>query len=145
VQDYRLSTDNTLQYLVPFPPGELQMVFAYEIDKPESAEFVLPLVVDYPTESLELLIGGSGVKASATGLSPAEPVTAEDNERFIHYQGTDIARDTGINITIGGASGNTVLYIVILCVIIVIMAAGIVIFMKKQRNRVASDERDTGK
>jgi hypothetical protein len=134
IQDYQFFEDNTMHYLVPFPPGELQLVFAYEIAPDDSTEYNFLLPIDYPTESMELLISGEGIETAVSGLVPADPVITEENERYIHFQGTDITRGAEIGITISRVSESILPYVVARCGIIAVMAAGIIIYLRKRRS-----------
>ena len=87
IPDYRFLDDNRVTYLVPFPPGERQLVFSYRLAKPDSAEFTIPLEVDYPTGSFVLMLGGEYVEVATNQLAPAEPVITDTGERFIHFRG----------------------------------------------------------
>jgi hypothetical protein len=133
--DYQFLDDNRLTYLVPFPPGERQLVFGYRMAKPESAEFTIPLVVDYPTDSLEVMVGGEEIEVAVTQLAPAEPVFTATNERFIHFHGENLPRGMVINLQLTDISGASRLPFVILWVIIAVIIAGTAFYLVKRGRR----------
>jgi len=138
--DYQLLDGNRLTYLVPFPPGERQLVFAYSLAKPESAEFTIPLVVDYYTDSLEVMIGGEGVEVAVTQLAPAEPVFTATSERFIHFHGENIPRATVIDLRISSLSGGGRPFFIILWVIIAVVIIGMAVYLLKRGRREKVNE-----
>jgi len=132
--DYQLLEGNRIAYLVPFPPGERQLVYAYRLAKPDTAEFALPLKIDYPTDSLELMVTGEDIEAAVTRLAPAEPVVTDTGERFIHFQGKNIPRNTTINLRLSNLSGGSGPPWLILWIIIAIVAvAGTAVCLIRKR------------
>jgi len=133
--DYQELDDNRVTYLVPFPPGERQLVFSYSLVKPESDEFNVPVRTDYPTDSLELMVGGEDIEVVVTQLAPADPVVTDTGERFIHFWGENIQRDTEITVGITRITGGSVPYLVIISVLIalVIILIGVYLFRRKRR------------
>jgi len=138
--DYQFLDDNRVSYLVPFPPGERQLVFSYNLMKPESAECTVPLEIDYPTDSFELMVGGEDVEVAVSQLAPAEPVFTTTNERFIHFQGENLLRGTVVDIHISGLSKGGGVFLAVLWVIIAIVVAGIAVYLLKRRKRESADE-----
>lgn len=136
--DYKLLADNRVAYLVPFPPGERQLVYAYTLARPDAAEFTLPLKIDYATGSLELMIAGENIEVSLNELAPADPVVNDAGERFIHFQGKDLPRDTVVNIRLSGSTLNAGSRLWIVWVVagaVVIGIAGYLISRKKKAGR----------
>jgi len=131
--DYWFLDDNRITYLVPFPPGERQLVFSYNLVKPDSAEFTIPLEVNYPTDSLELMIGGRDIEVTVTQLAPAEPVITDTGERFIHFRGGNLPRDTVVNLRLSNLSGDGCVSLIILWSIIAVVIAGIAVYLAKRR------------
>ena len=138
--DYQLLDDNKVTYLVPFPPGERQLIFSYKLAKPDSNDLGIPLAIDYPTNSFELMVGGEDIEVIVGQLAPAEPVLADTGERFIHFQGSGFARGNVINVAISGLLAARSLPYVILSVIITAVAVIIVVYMVRRTKRVARDE-----
>jgi len=138
--DYQFLDDNRVAYLVPFPPGERQLVFSYSLMKPESAEITVPLEIDYPTDSFELMVGGEGVEVAVSQLAPAEPVFTDTGERFIHFQGENLLRGTVLDVHISGLSEGGGMFFAVLWVIIAIVIIGIAIYLLKRRKRENTDE-----
>ena len=133
IPDYQFLDHNRITYLVPFPPGERQLVFTYGLTRPESAEFTIPLEVDYPTDSLELMVGGQNVEVATNQLAPAEPVITDTGERFIHFRGENIPRGNVINLRLSDLSGRGGLSFIILWVIIAVIIVGIAVYLVKRK------------
>jgi hypothetical protein len=133
--DYQLLDDQMVTYLVPFPPGERQLVYSFHLPSAGNGEVSIPLEIDYPVESYELLVSGEGLEVSAGGLAPAEPVTAEDGTRYIHYQGEALARGTGLAVYILSTRGIENWLFPILAGIGVLVIAGTAYFLIRKRSR----------
>jgi len=132
MQDFELLPDNKVSYLVPFPPGERQLVFAYDFAGEDSADITIPLSIDYPTDIFELMVGGEDIEVSVSQLAPADPVYSEDGERFIHYQGTNLSRGIVVELNLHSLSRNSTALIIIICVIIAIVLSGIVVYLLRR-------------
>lgn len=135
IPDYEFMDDNRVTYLVPFPPGERQLIYSYRLAKPDSAEFTIPLEVSYPTDSLELMVGGKDIEVATNQLAPAEPVITDTGERFIHFRGENIPGGTVINLRLADLSERGGLSSVIIWVIIAIVIVGIAVYLVKRRKR----------
>jgi len=132
--DYQFLDGNRVTYLVPFPPGERQLVYSYRLAKPDSGELTVPLGIDYPTGIFELMVSGEGIEVAVTHLAPAEPVVTDSGERFIHFRGESLSRDTKINVNLTGLSGGGGVFLVILWVVIALVIAGIAVYLLKKRS-----------
>jgi len=137
--DYQLLEGNRIAYLVPFPPGERQLVYAYRLAKPDTAEFTLPLKVDYTTDSLELMVAGEDIEAAVTQLAPAEPVVTDTGERFIHFQGKNLPRNTMINLRLSNLSGGSGSPWLILWVIIAVVVVCTAVYLIRRKRRAGVD------
>jgi len=135
--DYQLLEGNRIAYLVPFPPGERQIVYSYRLVKPDAAEFTLPLKVDYITDSLELMVAGEDIEAAVTRLAPAEPVVTDTGERFIHFQGKNLPRNTMINLRLSSLSEGSALPLIVLLVIIAVVIIGLAVNIMIRRKMKA--------
>jgi len=138
--DYQLLDDNRIAYLVPFPPGERQLVYSYHLSKPGSSELTIPLEISHPTDSFELMVGGEDIEVAVSQLAPAEPVFTATNERFIHFQGKNLPRGTVVNLHLSNLSEGGGLHFVILWVIIAVVIAGIAFYLVKRRGRENTNE-----
>jgi len=138
--DYQFLDDNRVAYLVPFPPGERQLVYSYRLAKPDSNELTLPLEIDYRTDNLKIMVGGEGVEVTVTQLAPAEPVFTGTGERFIHFRGENILRGTVINISLSNLSEGSGVFFPILGVIIALLVAGMAVYLVKRRRSQYSNE-----
>ncbi len=135
MQDYQLLDDNRLAYLVPFPPGERQLIFSYSLAMPDSKELTIPFVVDYPTDSMQLLVSGEDIEVATAELTPGGPIYTDTGERYIRFWGEDIPRGTVINILISNLPGGGVVLFIIIGVVIVVIIAGIAVFMFRKKRR----------
>ena len=134
--DYKFMDNNKITYLVPFPPGERQLIYSYCLANPGFAEFSVPLEVDYPTDSLELMVEGEDIEVAVNQLAPAEPVITSTGERFIHFWGGNIPGGAVINLHLYNLSSGDGLSSVILWIIAVaIVIACISIYMAKRGKR----------
>ncbi len=141
MSDYQYLGDNRLTYLVPFPPGERQLVYAYRLTKPDSNELSIPIEINYPTDSLELMVGGEDIEVTVTQLAPAEPVVTDTGERFIHFQGANLPRGTTIDFHLSNLSGDGNIFFVILWIIIAVVIAGAAVYLvRKRRKRENANE-----
>ena len=141
VMDFKLMENNTITYLVPFPPGERQLVYAYSLPKPEEAEFTIPLTIDYPTDSLEVMIGGEDIEAAVTQLAPAELVISEAGISYLHFQGENLPSNTTIDLKLTDLSRSGGFPFYVIGIIIAVAAAGIVFYLVRSRKRRDTDER----
>jgi hypothetical protein len=137
--DYKLLGDNRVTYLVPFPPGERQLIYSYRLAKPDSNELTIPLEINYPTDSLELMVGGEGVEVSAVQLAPAEPVVTDTGERFIHFRGENLPRGTTIDFRLSNLSEGGLFFTVFWVIIAVVIVGVAVYLMKKRKSGNASE------
>jgi len=138
--DYQLLENNRVTYLVPFPPGERQLVYSYRLARPDSSELTIPLEINYTTDSFELMVGGEGVEVIVSQLAPAEPAFTATGERFIHFQGENLPRGTVIDLRLMNLSGGGGLHSVILWVIISMVIAGTAVYLVKRRKRENTNE-----
>jgi len=136
--DFELLDSNTLAYLVPFPPGERQIVFSYLLPKPESDEAEMHLELDFPVSSFSLMVGGKNIEIAASQLSPAEPVTTNTGKQFIHLRGESLPPDTVLDVHLYGLSGSKGLSAVVLWVIAAIIIVCIVVYIFWRKKKVTS-------
>ena len=140
IMDYQLLGDNRVTYLVPFPPGERQLAYSYSLAKPDAAEFTIPLKVDYPTDSLEIMVGGENIVVAVSQLAPAEPVFTEDGKRFIHFQGENVQRNTMIELCFLNLSESGGSPLLVVGIIIAVLVVGITAYLIRKKRRAGSDE-----
>jgi hypothetical protein len=130
--DYEFLDNNRVTYLVPFPPGERQVVYSYTLPVPSYNGLTIPWQVDYPTDVLDLMVAGEGIEVAATQLAPADPVVTGTGERFIHFRGDNLPRGTVINLHLSKASQGGGTLRVILYIIIVMVIAGAAVYLVKR-------------
>lgn len=138
--DFEFLEGNKVAYLVPFPPGDRELVYSYRLMKPDATEFTVPINIDYPTDSLEIIVGGENIEVAASQLAPAEPVVTSTGQRLIHYQGTDLLRDTTISIQISSLNGGGGFPLIILWLFIGAVIVGIAIYLINRKKRAGVDE-----
>ena len=141
VIDFQLLEDNMITYLVPFPPGERQLAYAYRMPKPDAVDFTVFLTVDYPTDNLEVLIGGEDIEAAVTQLAPTEPLVIDSGKSYIRFEGTNLSRKTVINLQLSDLtkSGGFPLYII--WIIIALVVVSMAFYLIRRRKRSGSRER----
>lgn len=137
--DYEILDGNRVTYLVPFPPGERQLSYSCKLMKPDADKINVPVIIDYPTDSLEVLVSGENVEVSVSQLAPAEPVVADTGKRFIHFQGRDMPRGTVINLELSGLSGDSTSRIWLFWVGIAVVVAGIIIYIIIRKKKAVID------
>lgn len=135
--DFQLLEGNRIAYLVPFPPGERQLYYSYRLAKPDSAEFTLPLKVDYPTDSLDIMVAGEDIEAAVTQLAPADPVVTDTGQRFIHFQGKNLPRNMVIDLrlsNLSGGSGSPWLILWVIIAIVVVVGTAVYLIRRRRAN-----------
>jgi hypothetical protein len=135
ITDYRFLDNNRVTYLVPFPPGERQLVYSYRLDKPDSIELTIPLKVHYPTDDLELMVGGENIKVTVNQLAPADPVVTDAGERFIHFRGENLPRDTVIDFHLTYSSGTSGVFFTVIWTIIAIAVVSTAVYIVTKRKK----------
>jgi hypothetical protein len=132
--DFQLFNDNKVNYDVPFPPGERQIIFTYNVPIPKTGELNLSFTADYPTDYLDIMVKSDGVEVSTGQLTPAEPVVTDTGDKYIHFTGQDISRDSVIDIYLVRVSSDTsFIFIIVFIVIVIIIIAILVYFVIKKR------------
>jgi hypothetical protein len=138
--DFQLLGNYMVTYLVPFPPGERQLVFTYKLAKPDSRKFEIPLAIDYPTDTVEIMVGGEDIEVSVSQLAPAEPIVTDDGQRFMHFHGENFSRNTVINLSISDLSGGSGFPFYIFWIIIPVAVAGTVVFVVVRKRLGSGNE-----
>jgi hypothetical protein len=137
--DYQFLDNHRLSYLVPFPPGERQLAYYYQLPGSDSGELTIPLGVDYPTDNYELLVAGENIEVAVARLAPAEPVVADSGERYIHFQGENMGRGTVLEVHIYTSSGENRLLFLIMGGVAVLAIIGIAVYLVKRRGQGNKD------
>ena len=131
--DYQFLDDNTVSYLVPFPPGERQLVYSYRLAGLDSNEVAIPLKINYPTDNFELLVASEGIEVATDKLAPAEPVITDAGERFLHFRGDNLPRDTVIHLSFSYLPTDSSMSLVFFWVVVVVIIAGIITYLVRRR------------
>ena len=142
MQDFEFLDSSRVTYAVPFPPGERQLVYSYRLPRTAPGESIIPLEIAYPTDSLEVMVGGDDIEVSSTQLAPAEPIETEDGERYIHLWGENLARGTVLNLSVRSVAGGFGAGYVVLWVVVAAVVAAIALGVTRQtrRGREHTDE-----
>ena len=140
VIDFQLLEGDTVTYLVPFPPGERQLAYAYRMPKPDTAEYTIHLTVDYPTDSLEVLIGGDDIEVAVTQLAPAESVIIDSGQSYIRFQRTNLSGSNVINLLLYDSSKSSGFLLYMLWVIIALVVSGTAFYLIRRKKRAGGNE-----
>ncbi|MFC2070084.1 carboxypeptidase-like regulatory domain-containing protein [Chloroflexota bacterium] len=133
LSDYQFLDNNRLFYLVPFPPGERQLVFSFNLAKPDSDELIIPLEINYPTDTYELMVSGEDIEVIASQMTPIEPVTTDSGEQFIHFRDESLPRGTVTDLRLSGLSESGGQFIIVLWTIIAIIIICTAIYIWKRK------------
>ncbi len=133
--DFRLLGDNRLTYLVPFPPGERQLIYSYRLDRPDSRELDIALPVDYPTDAFELMVAGGDIEVTVSQLAPVDPVIAESGEQYICFQGQGFSPGEAVNVRLSGYSGSGDYPPYIQWVLIAVAVVAIAVYMIRRTRK----------
>ncbi len=138
--DYQLLDNNRLTYLVPFPPGERQLIFSYSLARLDDDEISIPVTVDYPADSLEIMVAGEDIEVVVSRLAPADPVFGETGERFIHFEGANITRSSTIEVTISGLAAGTSVPIAVWIIVAAIVCGAIIYLLSSKGKGKENDQ-----
>lgn len=134
--DYQLLDNDGIAYLVPFPPGERQLMYNYTIEKPQADDLSILLKIDYLTDKYEIMVAGEDIEVVVSELAPAEPITTDSDTRYIHFHGENLARGTMINLNLSGLAAGSSFPFVVLWVILAIAVIAIVVYFFIIKRRV---------
>jgi hypothetical protein len=134
-EDMQLLSESKVNYEVPFPPGERQIVFSYNLPIPKGGELDLAFVIDYPTDYLDVMVKSEGVEITTGQLTPAEPVETDAGDTYIRFVGQTIPRESVIEIHLLRLSNDTPLIpIAVIIGIAIIIIAVLVYFVKRKKS-----------
>jgi len=133
MRDYLFLGTSKLAYAVPFPPGERQLVYSYKLAKPSSNDYVLTLDIDYPTDRLDVMVGGEVDEIASTQLAPAEPVETGTGEWFIHFQRENLSGGTTVDIYISNLPRNSQVASVVPWIIVAVVIIGVVVYVVRRK------------
>jgi hypothetical protein len=139
VDDFVLLDDYKVEYAVPFPPGERQLVFTYDIPLQYEEGITISFPVDYPTDYMDVMVRSDDVEVSTGQLAPADLVKTGTGESYIHFTGLDISRDSIIEIRVDRISDDsTFILITVLGVIaFVIIVSSITVYLLRRNKKRA--------
>ena len=140
MQDYMFLDNNKVADTVPFPPGERQLVYSYKLAKEVSSDFILNLVIDYPTDRIEVMVKGADIEVSSPQLRPEEPVDSDTGERFMHLSGENLLRGDTVEISLSilPGGGRVVSPIVWFIAAVVILGISIYVVRRKKRTGISA-------
>jgi hypothetical protein len=138
VGDYFIIDNNTVTNTLAFPPGENDIIFSYNLDVPSSGDLVIDLPVDYPTDTVHVLVQGGDIEVASTRLSPADPIVTDSGGEFIHFVGDSLNRGDIVDVRLSGSSGgNSLLFIILgILVAVVIVGFGTYYLMRKRTRAI---------
>jgi hypothetical protein len=139
VDDFILLDNYKVEYAVPFPPGERQLVFTYDIPLEDKAGITIAFPVDYPTDYIDVMVRSDGVEVSTGQLAPDEPVETATGEKYIHFTGLDISHDSIIEIRLDKITDDSfsILITVIGVIAFVIIVSSITIYLLRRNKKQA--------
>ena len=140
--DFLFLSESKVAYAVPFPPGENQIVFTYNLPMPESSELKLPFTINYPTDYLDVMIRSDNLEVATGQLAPADPVETSTGERYIHFTGSDFPRDDIIEIRVARLSNNISLILIVFAIILAIIIIAVTVYLIK-RKKAAQQRRQS--
>ena len=145
-EDFLVLNDGRVAYTVPFPPGQLQLFFSYSLPMPRRNELALSFTSGYPTDYLEVMVKSDDIEVTTGQLIPADPVETATGERYIHYTGQNISRDSSIDIRLARSSGNSSFVLLLSIIIFAIVIVAVVLFFIKRNRPVGQPQgsNDTG-
>jgi 5-hydroxyisourate hydrolase-like protein (transthyretin family) len=98
-------TQEGLAFIGLVPPGEKQILYSYSVPY-DGGQLVLRREILYPTSNLDLLAANIGVEVEAAQLT-YEGLTAAGDDTYLHFQATDVAEGTVVELQLSGAAGGT--------------------------------------
>lgn len=140
MQDFEKLDDNRVTYLVPFPPGEGQIIYYYQMPLPDDDELTVPVAVDYPADAFEVMVAGEDIEAAMSRLAPADPVTDDTGRRYIRFAGEDLARGEAVTLQLSNLPGGGGFSMVVVWIAAAAVAACVVAFIVVRRKRVSGDD-----
>jgi hypothetical protein len=144
-EDLQLLGDRKANYDVPFPPGERQVVFSYQLPVPENGELDLSFVMDYSTDYLDVMVMSESVEVTTAQLTPAEPVETSSGDIYIRFTGRDIPRDSSIEIHVSRVANHDSLVIIIVSTIcaLILIAVPVYFVMKRRLKKTAATKQSS--
>jgi hypothetical protein len=139
-EDFLLLEDGRVAYTVPFPPGELQLFFFYSLPMPRRDELALSFTADYPTDYLDIMVKSDNIEVTTGQLAPADPVETGTGDRYIHYTGRNISRDSSIEIRLARLSDNSSFIFILAVSILVIIVIAVVVFLVKRKSSIGGKQ-----
>jgi 5-hydroxyisourate hydrolase-like protein (transthyretin family) len=137
--DYFTIDNNTVTNTLVFPPGEKEIVFYYKLYVPDSGDLVIELFMDYPTDTLHVMVQGEDVEVTSTRLSPDDPIIMETGEQYIYFNGGSFDRGDTVDVCLSSLAGDSSLvFIIIGAVAVVVIIGCIAYFMMRKRAQALS-------
>lgn len=133
MQDFILLDNNEVADTLPFPPGERQLVYSYKVAKEISSDFTLNLIIDYPTDMIEVMVQDADIEVASTLLRPEGPTDSSTGEKFLRFSGENLIRGDTVDISISSLSGSNGAIPTIVWFIAGVVILGISIYMVKRK------------
>ena len=139
VGDYFIIDDTTVTNTLVFPPGEKEIIFSYNLDVTNAGDLEINLPVDYPTDTLHVMVLGEDIEVSSARLNPADPITMGSGEQYIHFTRDGLDRGDTVDIRLSSLSGDTNSILIILWVIAAVVVIGLgTYFLIRRRAKTPS-------
>jgi hypothetical protein len=123
---------------VPFPPGELQIFYNYQIPLVDREETGIEFPVDYHIDYMDIMVKSGDVEVATSQLAPAEPVETAAGEKYIHFTGQNIPSHSSIFIQISRLSDDktSILVVTLIIVAIIALVTAFSIYMVRRKKRL---------
>jgi hypothetical protein len=137
IQDCIFLGNSTFADTLPFPPGDMELIYSYRLPMSGSDVFTIPLKVNYPTDSFSLMMQGEAVEVTSDRLTLTEPVEDETGEWFIHLKGENLTSGSTLDIHVSRLSGGIDAANIVLWVVVAVLALCIVLSIYKRKRAVS--------
>ena len=146
VQDFIVLDNDKVADTLPFPPGERQLVYSYKLAKEVSSDFALNLVIDYPTDRIEVMVKGTDIEIASTQLRPEEPADSSTGERFMHLGGENLLRGDTVDISLSSLPGDSggISPIVWFIAAVVVLGTSLYVVRRRRHTRTSSGASNEG-
>jgi hypothetical protein len=85
------------------------------------------------------MVTGEGIEVMVDRMAPADPVFAETGERFIHFEGTDLQRNSLFHVTITGPATSPSIPVFVWIIVAVFVASVITFVIIKRVGNKANE------
>ena len=135
--DFILLDNSTFADPLPFPPGERQLDYSYRLSVSNPRNFAIPLQINYPMDTLRVMVQDSDVEIAGDQLVEIEKISTQTGEQFIQLIAENLSEGTVLNISISPSPGKFDWVSLILWVIAGLLILAIIVLLIKRGKRRA--------